>query len=235
MVWKKVMEGVGRAEKLWELFPGEDGRGMESGGRKGCVDSADNRAGTDARQDGRGFFKGCEPVGGHGGAAFDFDEREAVRRFFDQVDFPFFGVAVVEKVVGAPRMGEAFQAFGHDESLEEGAAEGVGFQDGGGFDAQQAAGEAGIEEVELGRFGELLSDVAGPGAEAADDVGGFEDGKPAFGRVDGNAGIGGQVGKVEDLRGASGAEAEEGCKPNVIADAEERADIAFEVGGNVEG
>ncbi len=84
------------------------------------------------------------------------------------------------------------------------------------------AGEAGVGDVDFGRFDEALAEILEVGSGEEDLAGDFEDVQPLAHGGDGDAERGGEIGAVEELAVAAGDEREE---------AAERAEVAVGAAG----
>ena len=181
---------------------------------------------------GEGFEVADEvAVEGHGG--LDFDGADGGGFVDEQVDFEAFFRA--EEGEGGVFAGveEAFADVHDAHVFEEGAAQGVGGELGGGADAEEMGGEAGFGEVDFGGFDDALGEVGEPGFEAVDEEGGFEDGEPGGDGRGADARFACEGGKVHDLPDASGQQGDETLEENQVADVDETADVAFDVGAEV--
>jgi hypothetical protein len=91
------------------------------------------------------------------------------------------------------------------------------------------------KEVELRRLDQALGEVVVVGLQQEHHVAGLEDRHPGARGVVGDPGVHRELRQVEELSGAAGAESDEPLKGSQVADVDELADIAFQVGLNVPG
>lgn len=183
---------------------------------------------------GRGV-QGLERIRGDGGARLGFGQHEARRRIQNEVDFDAALLAQVEERGRLPAMDARLVDLRRDPGLEDRAAQRVVDELIRGADAQEVAREPGVEEVQLGGLDHLGGDAAMPGGQAKDQEARLEDRQPRPGGVVRDAGVGGERGEVEHLRGSAGAQPQEGREGVQVADVEDLAHVALDVGGDVVG
>ena len=122
------------------------------------------------------------------------------------------------------------EQFRQDEGLEHGAAGGVRAKLVRRSNAQQMAEQPGVEEVQLRRLDEPLAEVAVMRAEPHDEKAGLQARQPAArGRMR-DAGVARQVAEIEQLTAAARAQAHEEPEGIEVADVDELAQVAFDVG-----
>ena len=208
---------------------------MGGGGGEGFA-GVDDEAGVGF---GTEFGEGCQ-VAGHGGVVggggLDFQGADAAAVLDDEVDFGSAGGVAVEVESGVGAAVEAvLEGLRHDEVLEEVPHEGMGGDVPRGADAEEVGGEARLGEVDFRGLDLAPSEVAVPGAEFEDDVGGAQDADPAGYRLVADARVGGEGLAVEELSGASGQELDEALEAVEVGDVHEAADVALDVGAEVVG
>lgn len=132
-------------------------------------------------------------------------------------------------------MGECFNDLGQDRRFHDRTAHGTG----GGmpwiFQAGQIAERADIGEIDLRGLDEPLADVGEIGSEYDHLVGGFQHRQPGLDRVHGNTEVPGQIGQVEELRGARRQGPEKALELSQIAYLAEGTYISLQVGLDVSG
>ena len=170
----------------------------------------------------------------HRGAGFDFHRHGACPGANHQVDF----VATVVAPEGELRLDAAVVAglcqFRDHEVLEYGAVHGVAGQFFGAVDLQQVAEQPGVEEIELRALGQALVEVLVVRLQAEDDEARLQHGEPAPRRLVADAAVVAEAGEVEQLADAASAEQNEQAERFEVADLGERANVALQVGLEVQ-
>lgn len=99
--------------------------------------------------------------------------------------------------------------------------------------AQEPGRKTNIVKIEFGRLYQTLAEVRMMRTELEHDITGFQHGYPCFGRVVGNAAFRGKRGKVQQLSGASGAEAHKTLEGLQFLHLEDLPDITLKIGRHI--
>ncbi len=118
-----------------------------------------------------------------GGTGLDLDGHKVVPAIDHQIDLATPVVAPVVQAGHDTAIDVGLAHFGGDPRLEQRTSQGVVAQLVGGTNGEQSAGEAAVEEVELGRFDNAFSEVAVQRWQALNEVASFEYGEPGPRRV----------------------------------------------------
>lgn len=124
-------------------------------------------------------------------------------------------------------------SLGYDPRLEDGAAQGMGFELLRRANAKQVTHEPAVEEMQLRRLDQPLADIAEEWCNAREDVAGFEDPEPALRGVVGNARVSTELREVYELSGACRRDAQKRLECEEIANREDLSDVPLDIGADV--
>lgn len=96
-------------------------------------------------------------------AGFGFTGDQAVAGLQQKVDLGTAGFAIVVQGRLMPTVGVVLVEFADHPAFEDGATQRVMPQFAGIADAEQVAGQPGIEKMQLGALDQLFADIAVPG------------------------------------------------------------------------
>jgi len=143
------------------------------------------------------------------------------------------GLCELLNVEAKPPVEPVFQQFGNDEAFEQASSLGMDGQMVRTLDVQQPGGQPAIIEVKLGRLDQPLSEILVVRPQQENNIAGFKDGYPAQGNVVGDAAVGRQGGKIEELARTAGAHPKELLERAQVPDIEDIADVPFEISQDI--
>lgn len=210
--------GGGEVDEFAEVF------------RRPFFTGVDDGVGADIRDEFCEFLQVRREGGIWSGGAFDFDKVYAAVFFDEEVGLKSAVVAEIPEILTEFAVEVVLDEIHHDEVFEETAAEGVAGDLGGRSYAEEVGGESDVGEIDFRGFDEAFAEVAVKWVEVVDDEACFEHGEPAFEGFGVGADVPGEGLEIDDLSYATRKETEKRLEGVLIADLDELADVALDIG-----